>query len=113
MFSALYNGVTAVAGAAQQATGALDDRSSKYAAWILENVFRGDKNAIVGCEIEVTPRADGFGVFGTKPFVTKCKSMNYEAGYITLQGGDYPDAEEIWCQRVCKVNGVSIPQLFA
>jgi hypothetical protein len=42
--------------------------------------------------------------------------MDFSKGYITLKGGDYPAAEEIWCQRVHSItlkNGteVVIPQL--
>ena len=97
--------------AGQVSHGSLDERARVYSDWILANVCKGDKNAIVGMAVEINPRVDGFGIFGSGVFHTECRSMNWDAGYITLQGGDYTDAEEIWVQRVAKVNGVTIPNL--
>ena len=111
MISGLIMGVTSAVQAGQAANDTLDSRAKKYADWILANVCNGNKNAIVGMAIEVNPRVDGFGIFGGGVFHTECRSMNWDAGYITLQGGDYTDAEEIWVQRVAKVNGVAILQL--
>jgi hypothetical protein len=53
---------------------------------------------------------------GGNPFNTKCSSFNFDKGYITVHGGDYPNAEELYCQRInsVKINGgswVAIPQL--
>ena len=111
MISGLIAGVTTVVNAGQAANDGLDSRAKRYADWILANVCKGDKNAIVGMAVEVNPRVDGFGIFGGGVFHTECRSMNWDAGYITLRGGDYPDAEEIWVQRVAKINGVAIPML--
>ena len=98
-------------GGAQVASNTLDGRAREYADWILVNVCKGDKNAIVGMAVEINPRVDGFGIFGSGVYHTTCKSMNWDAGYITVQGGDYGNAEELYVQRAAKINGVSIPQL--
>ena len=106
-FTAINAGITA----AQATNDTLDARAKRYSDWILVNVCKGDKNAIRGMEVEINPRTDGFGLFGSGVFTTKCQSMNWDAGYITVQGGDYPSAEELYVQRAKSINGVSIPQL--
>ena len=109
-FSGLADQVTGhVAG--QVSHGTLDARARVYSDWILANVCKGDKNAIVGMAVEINPRVDGFGIFGSGVFHTECRSMNWDAGYITVQGGDYGNAEELYVQRAAKINGVSIPML--
>merc|ERR1719361_106831 len=108
MFAA-FTAISVGMQAAETTNDTLDARAKRYATWILDNVCKGDKNAILGMEIEVNPRVDGFGMFGGGVFTTKCQSMNWTAGYITVQGGDYPSAEELYVQRVARVNGVAIP----
>jgi hypothetical protein len=48
------------------------------------------------------------GVAGN-PFNTTCKELNASTGYITVQGGDYPNAETLYAQRVKSINGVTVP----
>ena len=70
MIGAFISGVTTAVNAGQAAHDGLDSRAKRYADWILANVCKGDKNAIVGMAIEVNPRVDGFGIFGGGVFHT-------------------------------------------
>jgi len=64
MIGALFSGAQKLAGAAAMASDQLDVRAKKYAAWILENICKGDASKIVGAKVVVNPRTDGFGVTG-------------------------------------------------
>jgi hypothetical protein len=112
----ILGGDSPLANVAGMATAQLDERAKKYAAWILDTLCKGDASKIVGAKVVVNPRIDGFGLGGAKKFTTTCEKMDFETGYITLHGGDYPTAETIWCQRVHSITlkggqEVLVPQL--
>ena len=88
MFSAIMGGAQALASAAGMANDQLDERSKKYADWILQHVCHGDASKIVGAKVVVNPRTDGFGIGGGGKFSTFCEKMDFSTGYITLHGGD-------------------------
>jgi hypothetical protein len=95
----------------------VDERSKKYAHWMLEHACHNDPKKIVGAKILVNRMADGFGIFGMGKMETKCSGMDFATGNIALHGGEYPNEEVIYCQRVHSItipghSEVVIPQLF-
>lgn len=64
MFGAIMGGAQALASATGMANDQMDARAKKYAAWILQNICKGDASKIVGAKVVVNPRTDGFGVTG-------------------------------------------------
>ena len=92
--------------------GKLDERAKLYSDWILANICNGNEDAIVDMEVEINPRVDCLNcVDFVSTFRTKCKRMNWEKGYITVEGEDYESPAELYVQRCHKINGVRIPDL--
>ena len=113
----ILGGIASAMAICESTSKKLDERAQAYAQWILVNVCDNDEDAIVGMDVQINPRVDSLGCIGDLTglgdigFHTKCKSFNWDKGYITVEGGDYELPAELYAQRIHKIGGVTIPQL--